>query len=378
LTEPLNEYPLSPNHSALALIRDAARRDPMAALQLFLDASYAAFYFRNCGESELRGQSHGDQVLRAIGVTLTVDEFGFTLNQKDGSSTRYYDDPYRSNLAYYLRNLIKVSRYRVFPTFDELPVAFDDDRIGELLSERRNYEACVLMQHILIEKRENGVYGRGPEDIYDAEESPDPISEQDVVVFSGSKEAVMEIERINHMATGDMKLLEIFKSLKNNPITKVTQILIDNLPDYNVPVLRSDVLSKCLPTKGEEQYETMKDVPPDSRFAVVRKLVRWAHDGGDVRLFMHEKHAKEVTLHTVRKESHLDYMVHTMRPPDDKGHPLQDEEHLIHLNRPHKDGTTDHHHERKKYRNAAQPVCVPLKKDHKTVLRIRITNRKKD
>jgi len=367
-TDPLNDDRSTPKHAALALMMDAARRDPKAALELYLDASYAAFYYRNGGDKQLRGQSYGEQVLQSLGIELKVDNEGFTIN-KGGGEVRYYDDPYRSNQAYYLQHLVAASRYRVFPTFDEIPVVFatSDHVLDGYITEKRNYEACMHVQAKLVELRNKGNYGRGPEEIYDAVESPTPITETEVSSRSGSKETMLEIERVNTYATGDWSLEEIYKSLVAAPLSKETQVLIDNLPDYNVPVLRSHVISKVLPVRGYEKYETIKDVPSDSRYAVVRKLIRWAHCGVGNRLLLHQRHELlNGPFYRKSGSGRLDYIIHVMRNPDETGHPQMDHEHLVKANHPHEDQTMTPN------KSHVRPRYAPVKREHTTQMKIRI------
>lgn len=118
---------------------------------------------------------------------------------------KYWDDPYNSLRAHIFCGL----GVRIDPSDEEVPHSYGGavDGVSELLEKGYVHEACISVQSYLVSLRVHGTYGLGPEAVYGAIESPDPLSLDDKC--GGDLSTVADFES---SVTPDMPLVDVYSN----------------------------------------------------------------------------------------------------------------------------------------------------------------------
>lgn len=152
---------------ALCMLRAKEAVDPGGAMRFRLKATEALFV-RRLRDDDTVVPPLWTQLLSQLGIGIELKDDGFHIYDEKGGVMRYDDDPYRSGLRHFLRDIpVPVS---IEVTGQEYPnhILYEDgvpknlvDMVGDC-----KIEAPAHYQAYLVQKRENGTYGDGAEKLY--------------------------------------------------------------------------------------------------------------------------------------------------------------------------------------------------------------------
>lgn len=152
---------------AFGLLRAKEATKPGGAMDFRLKA-YEALFVRRMRDDDTVIPPLWTQFLSQLGIQIELKDDGFHVHNEDGKVERYEDDPYRSGLRYYLRDIpVPVS---IEVTGQEYPnhLSYEDGVPQSLVDMVDNSEiaAPAHYQAYLVKKRTEGTYGGGAEKLY--------------------------------------------------------------------------------------------------------------------------------------------------------------------------------------------------------------------
>jgi len=152
---------------ALSILRAKEAIKPGGAMRFRLQAAEALFV-RRLRDDDTVVPPLWTQLLSQLGIGIELKDDGFHVYNQKGEVMRYDDDPYRSGLRYYLRDIpVPVS---IEVTGQEYPnhLMYEDGLPQDLVDMVSNcgIEAPAHYQAYLVEKRAEGTYGNGAEKLY--------------------------------------------------------------------------------------------------------------------------------------------------------------------------------------------------------------------
>lgn len=221
------------------------------------------------GEKEIESRWSLAELAHGCGVIYCDQGDGTFYLDKD----LYQDDPYNSLRAFIFTDM----GVKIDPSDDEIPYSFVDSVVGlaELLEQGYLHEACSVVQSYLVGLRSGGVYGEGPEAVYDADICPSPLAP--TADRGGDLAVVSDFER---SITPEAPLLEVYRDALDMVCKLKRRKVASAYFNGSLPVGKS---RRVCPISPGAYYRSLRDVHLLDRRGVLATVVSLAVGDPDPR-----------------------------------------------------------------------------------------------